>query len=290
MIWKTIVVGVDGSPAGVEAAQVGWELARMAGVRCRLVHVVRDIWASGRMGMTGTTGLLAELEKASRQMLEEALRGAVPEAAVRELEVRAGSPAASLRDFAIEHDAGLVVLGAKRHSAIARWLGGSTAKNVIRAVDRSVLVAAGPVPFQRVLVALDLSESTAPALAAAEEIARLCRATLRVLHAVEPVPYAGEGITVLDHGTLAEDAERAFRETVSRHLTDPATEVVVRRGPAIATIDDEAVAWGADLVVVGAHGRAPLERLLLGSVSEGVVNSLPASVLVVREPRERVVR
>jgi nucleotide-binding universal stress UspA family protein len=52
----------------------------------------------------------------------------------------------------------------------------------------------------------------------------------------------------------------------------------------VVAIEEEAAAWPANLVVVEAHGRSRLERLLLGSVSEAVVNALPASVLVVRGP------
>ncbi|PYS98275.1 MAG: hypothetical protein DMF63_16615 [Acidobacteria bacterium] len=40
--------------------------------------------------------------------------------------------------------------------------------------------------------------------------------------------------------------------------------------------------WGADLIIVGSHGRGFLGRLALGSVSDSVVHSAPCSVLVVR--------
>lgn len=40
--------------------------------------------------------------------------------------------------------------------------------------------------------------------------------------------------------------------------------------------------WGADLIVVGSHDRPLLERLLLGSISQGVVKHAPCSVLVVK--------
>ncbi len=39
---------------------------------------------------------------------------------------------------------------------------------------------------------------------------------------------------------------------------------------------------GADVIVVGSHGRGAIERLLLGSVSEQVVRHAPCPVLVVR--------
>jgi nucleotide-binding universal stress UspA family protein len=49
-----------------------------------------------------------------------------------------------------------------------------------------------------------------------------------------------------------------------------------------ATVVKEAQRWGADLIVVGTHGRRGLDRLLLGSVAEGVARTAPVSVLLVR--------
>lgn len=45
---------------------------------------------------------------------------------------------------------------------------------------------------------------------------------------------------------------------------------------------DEAESWGADLIVVGSHGKGALKRFLLGSVSQGVVSHAKCSVEVVR--------
>lgn len=50
------------------------------------------------------------------------------------------------------------------------------------------------------------------------------------------------------------------------------------------TIVDEAKAWGADLVVMGSHGRTGLAKLFLGSVASHVVAHAPCSVLVVKLP------
>jgi nucleotide-binding universal stress UspA family protein len=47
---------------------------------------------------------------------------------------------------------------------------------------------------------------------------------------------------------------------------------------------DEAERWGADLIVVGSHGRRGLQRFLLGSVSQAVALHAPCSVEIVRMP------
>ena len=48
---------------------------------------------------------------------------------------------------------------------------------------------------------------------------------------------------------------------------------------------NEASAWGADLIVVGSHGRQGASRFLLGSVSEPVAFHANCSVEIVRENR-----
>jgi nucleotide-binding universal stress UspA family protein len=59
-------------------------------------------------------------------------------------------------------------------------------------------------------------------------------------------------------------------------------ETVVRQGDPRTEIIGEAKNWGADLIVLGAHGHSRLERLLLGSVAHSVMNHSPCSVEIVR--------
>ena len=61
-------------------------------------------------------------------------------------------------------------------------------------------------------------------------------------------------------------------------------EKVVRIGTAVETISQEATEWRADLLVVGSHGKGWAQRLLLGSVTERLLNQLPTSLLVIPAP------
>ena len=56
----------------------------------------------------------------------------------------------------------------------------------------------------------------------------------------------------------------------------------MRRGVPLDELIADVAAFHADLVVVGARGIGGIERLLLGSVAEGVLTRSPVSVLVVR--------
>jgi nucleotide-binding universal stress UspA family protein len=64
-------------------------------------------------------------------------------------------------------------------------------------------------------------------------------------------------------------------------------ETSTREGDARSAIVDEAAEWGADLIVVGSHGKTGLKRWLLGSVAGSIVSHAPCSVEVVRRPADR---
>ena len=66
-----------------------------------------------------------------------------------------------------------------------------------------------------------------------------------------------------------------------------AVETVVRLGDPRTVIVDEAAEWGANLIVMGSHGRTGLSRMLLGSVAQAVVGHAPCSVEVVRHPHAK---
>ena len=72
---------------------------------------------------------------------------------------------------------------------------------------------------------------------------------------------------------------RAFTAEVA--ATGPRLQLIVRPGAAAPVILDLARGLGADLLVLGTHGRSGLQRLVLGSVAEKVVRRAPCPVLTV---------
>src|SRR5205085_8240235 len=113
---------------------------------------------------------------------------------------------------------------------------------------------------------------------------------VRVLSAVEPVPLPATELWY-DTSNLIERAQqelharaKALTERVTQTLQRSGllAEPAVREGDPRSVIVDEAERWGADLIVVGSHGYTGLQRFLLGSVAQSVVNHAPCSVEVVR--------
>ena len=84
-------------------------------------------------------------------------------------------------------------------------------------------------------------------------------------------------------GWQVPDDPGALATQNARELGGAARVVTLRGRPAVE-LAEAARAEGADLVVVGSHGSGVLERALLGSVAEVVVERAPVGVLVVTAP------
>jgi nucleotide-binding universal stress UspA family protein len=142
----------------------------------------------------------------------------------------------------------------------------------------------------RILLAIDGSPHSR---AAVDEVARRpwpSNSTVRVMSVIQPyTPPATEfvlaGATLEDmRQQQASPAEQIAKRAVDALTpTGLATETALREGDPRSAIVDEAEEWGADLIVVGSHGRTGLSRWLLGSVAQAVVGHAPCSVEVVRQ-------
>lgn len=287
MTMRPIVAGVDQSPQAIAAAAFAWHTAQAAGTQCFLVHGARPIFRSA-----AAAEYLGDLNQLIQQQLDAAQLGQqatiehrLPPEALSRLEVRSGRGAAVVTQAAREHQAGLIVLGGKHHSALGRWMGGSTAHHVVRTTDIPLLVTAErPGPFARILVAADLSYAVGPTFDVAVRMGRLFGATLGVVHAVEPLPVLAEVPMVLDEEASYRDSVEQFERCLRPLLVDAPAETLVHRGFAADVIVSAVADWRADLVVVGSHGKGWMDRLLLGSTTERLLDQLPTSLLVVPVP------
>ena len=282
MSWGPVVVGVDASPAAAGAAIMGERIARLANVRCDLIHAARDAWAP--LAAVSGNPNVAEMQRlqqaVARAQLNQILKGAVSERLLETLNVQFGPAAVVLRQVIQERRPGLLVLGGKHHTALERWLGSSTSLHVVRTSEVPVLITAGaPTAPQRVLVAADLSKAAGPTVALAERFARLVGAQLRVITVFEPLPNL-PGIPPMDaeeyYALAQETLERDIWPLVKRQGIDR----LVRHGMVVDTLLREATEWQADVLVVGSHGKGWAQRVLLGSVTERLINHLPTSLLV----------
>ncbi len=131
--------------------------------------------------------------------------------------------------------------------------------------------------FRRILVPIDFAPPGDAALALARS--HFPDAERRLLHVLDPKRIAAD----LTSSVSAKEARDAMEARELARMIDLAQDgetCTVRIGTAADGILQEAEAWGADLVVMGTHGRTGLAHFLNGSVAETVVRLAKRPVLI----------
>ena len=139
----------------------------------------------------------------------------------------------------------------------------------------------------KILVCVDLSESTEIIVKKIEELAKSLSAEVWLLHNAEPGPdvvefkvdplAARESLAKkfhVEHRQIQELADHMRKEGID-------TTALLVHGATVEAILQEASDVEADLIVVGSHGRGAMYQLLVGSVSEGVLHKSSLPVLVI---------
>lgn len=227
----------------------------------------------------------------ARRVLEEQITRTVPASvtvASREAVIFVAHKAIVAR--AVDVSADLIVLGPHR-ARTGDALLGSTADRVIRTASVPVLVLRDrlSLPLRSVVAAVDLSE---PARAALDQAVSWTAAlgasggqadpaSLRILHVVprQRGTVADEALVAAELAREVDGARSRTRRRGAgemgmvgqvRWAEDPAEEILRAAG------ED-----GADLLVLGTHGRGAIRRALIGSVASGVARRAPCPVLLV---------
>jgi nucleotide-binding universal stress UspA family protein len=209
--------------------------------------------------------------------------------------VRCGYPPAVILDYAEEWVADLVVVGSHGLGAVARFLLGSVAKTLLQGAHCSIEIVRTPATQEagtamKILLATDgssYSECAARSIAERPWPKGTIVEVLAVAEVVTTAPdpwYASGQIAErlqVERLKAAKDDVKSAEDILSTVSLKPLTKIVC--GYPKASILDEAKEWGADLIVVGSHGRRGLKRLLLGSVAEAVALHSHCSVEVIRQ-------
>ena len=128
--------------------------------------------------------------------------------------------------------------------------------------------------FKRILVPVDGSATSNKALTAALQLARDSGGRVRVTHSLDELAY-------LSGFEYSGEVLKIARESAAKVLDD--AQLVDQPGQRLGqTVSEAALAWEADLIVVGTHGRRGIGRVLMGSGAEQVIRIAPVPVLVIR--------
>jgi nucleotide-binding universal stress UspA family protein len=304
-----ILLAVDGSEYSLAAVEEAARTPWPEGSVVRIVSVAEMPTPVAPWAMPLPSASFSEWDKFFEEQAVERITRAMAkygEIAGTKSEARAktlkGDPKTTILDEAERWGADLIILGTHGYNALERiWLGSvsravaSHSKCSVEIVRRrKVQNLSGQA--MKILLAVDGSESSGAAI---EEIAGRPwpRGSEVAVIFVLNLPFTPnpeiwsmpESYYSLLEKAGHEQAESAIKDAMSRLLESnsereiPITltsEVII--GHAEEKIIKKAEEWGADLVVLGSHGKRGFERFLLGSVSQVVAYHAPCSVEIVR--------
>jgi universal stress protein A len=139
--------------------------------------------------------------------------------------------------------------------------------------------------FRSILCAIDFSEASKTALRYADEMSRKKGASLTVLHAEDPLLVSAAAAALNDRNMTARtaDALRDFVSTTIRPDSSRRRQIAIRVvvGKPADEIVKAATRLHCDLIVLGTHGLAAIDRILVGSTAMGVLQRARVPVLAV---------
>ncbi|MFQ5829856.1 MAG: universal stress protein [Candidatus Methylomirabilia bacterium] len=200
-------------------------------------------------------------------------------------------PVTAITEAAVLNGVDLIAMATHGRGGLSRHLLGSVAAGVVGAAEIPVLLMRGQSAWKawatrKVLVPLDGSELSEGILPVVERVAGPRDLTVTLLQVLEPLPSAvlqGGASIRLDEWVAERrrDSEQYLIKT-AEPLREKALRVVsaVTSGTPAQAIATYAAQERVDLIVMATHGRSGLQRLVFGSVAEGVLRSAAVPVLL----------
>ncbi len=209
-----------------------------------------------------------------------------------------GSPVRDILDEARAVESDLIVLGTHGHTGFDRLVLGSVTDKVLRKATCAVLTVPPPVTsppadplqmFKRILCPMDFSDASLKALEYALSLAKEADAELLLMHVIEGLPDAPDwqersGPAVSEY--LRMSKEHGLARLKAAVPEDAQTwckpETLLATGKPYDAILRTIAERGVRLVVMGIHGRNPVDRFFFGSTTTHVVRAATCPVLTLR--------
>lgn len=288
---KPIVVGTDGSKHAESAVRWAAQHASRHGAPLLIATAASAPVAYG-MGGHLPQDFFDALKEEGARIVDAATAVAKEEAPDVDVSAEVFVDATGPALLELSEKAAVIVVGTRGLSGIASAFMGSVSSLIARHSACPVVVvrsasADGTLPASGpVVIGLDGSENSVPALEAAMKEASLRDATLIAVHAwsdlpmstMDPVAQVG---ALYDEATIADTVVAERLAGWSEQYPDVNVEHrVVMDRPEVAIVE---AAKGAQLVVVGSRGRGGITGLLLGSTSIKVLRHAECPVMVVHK-------
>jgi universal stress protein E len=290
---KSILVAVDFSRGSAAALGQAMRIGAWNRSQVRVVHVLATL-----VVLELQDALSAIQENISQALIEDAQKAwaefaaKVPGAASLPFDMEINSPQAAVIRRCHEQKADLLVLGV-RGVGTSKGVG-VVATSLVRRSPADVLLVQDPHtgPYTTVVACIDFSETSRRALDQAIRVATQDSAGLHIIH-VYQAPWHRLGYKS-PNSTANPEFEAQYKQTLQRRLEEfcePCHHELAYLKPTFQIVDHSSDGYGigsyakqigADLVVLGTHGRTNLRDIFLGSTAERVLREAPCSILAVK--------
>lgn len=284
-----ILVALDGSRLADQAVAAAAGLAEKSGAEIVLLAAIAPMerWAT-----TQTAAWEEEEQAMASGYLDAVARPLRDNGLAVRTQVVWGRAAEMICKVAQDENADLIVMTTHGRSGVRRYLIGSIADNVLRTVDRPLLLLnaqegePAELRVRRILVPLDGSRLAESALPFARRLAKALGAAIVLERVIVPPTalyaeqYLPSAFPVLDD--MEADAGDYLDEIKDKIEADGITVATnVETGFLAETIVDAADRLAADVIVLTSHGRTGPARTVLGSVADGLVRGAGRPCLVI---------
>ncbi len=270
--FEKILVATDGSSFSEDATKVAIAMCVKSGAHLYPFNMV----LTNPEYEAVAPELVQKATEDAKAHLESIIAEAADQGVGATMLMRLGDrPDAEIVAAANEINADLIVIGQQGRRGLARMMVGDATVRVIGSATCSVLsVPVGAAMWERrILLGTDGSRFADAAAVSAAKIAHCCVAPITVVSALVP-----------SHSKLRQQEGREAVERTTELLRQDGLDVegAVLPGEADDVIIKLAKEKGADLIVVGTHGRTAFGKALLGSVAERVIGKAKCATLVVK--------
>ncbi len=293
-----IIVAIDGSDSSRAAMDVLENIKWEAGSEIKLVMVVERL--EGGFGFGKSEAAIKQQEE-TRAQISEALQGMTNELQNKfadckfTFEVSEGDPKSQISEIAKQWSANLILIGSRGHKGLDLILLGSVSQGVLMQAECPVLVAKSAISdsYKKVVVTMDNSPYSRAALMWMSKINWGDSCQFKLTTVIQPIIESFDSISSIantstiqiQHDALVAAAKtelEKYADDLSKLVGKERVSIEIVEGDAREAIVNLATSWGAELVVMGSHGRTGLTKLMLGSVSQAVALHSPISVLIVK--------
>jgi nucleotide-binding universal stress UspA family protein len=266
---EKLLLATDGSEQSEGAIRETINLAKICSSK---IYAISVIEANPEL-MASAPGVFEKYERQIRQHLESVRARASKENLDCEIIIHEGEePFRHIVNEATGKKVEMILMGRYGRTGLDRLLMGSVTAKTIGHSPCKVMVVPGAakVTYKKILVATDGSRYSDAAATEAIGIAKRCGSELIALSVAARDTNLGAAKESVER--VRQIAEKEGIKVESLTLSGIPYEVIVN------TADRK----GADLIVIGSHGRTGVKRLLMGSVTERVIGHSKSAILVVK--------